>query len=336
MRRLRRRTSDPVAAVVRTPEIPDAPDGVVQVCHPAWRGVRSSATAFGDPIVTADDLTDLLTALPALLERSVHTVVIQGWPPGAADFARGAERAGLRVLAVSHSAPSQHGVDAGEAEALDDALLLAREGTIARVGVVKAGVAESLGALGHPVTHVPNRVPDVSDHRRRSGVDADDDGPRSVGIFLFPMWRKNVTTQLLAAAELGWTPHVMADPGVAYLAGIGIRVHGELDRATFLDRFAAMHMNFNVTLSECHPMMPMESYRLGVPCLLSRTSDLFAAEPTLHALTTVADADDPHAIAAAARRLDAEREYAVAEAGRALDAIDAVGSRAWREFTRGT
>lgn len=326
MSRFRRRRTDTETPAI--PDLPGTPDGVLQVCHPEWRGVRSSALAFADPVAEAADLRHLIPALDAGVDPGTEVVVIQGWPPGAEDFARAAAAHGLRVMAVSHSAPSQHGVDAGEAEALSGALALQSDGIIDRVGVVKAGVAAALASLGHSVDHVPNRVP---------AVRAPEDGPslqgRPVGVFLFPMWRKNVTTQLLAAAELGWTPHVMADPGVPYLTGLDVEVHGELDPSSFLRVFSAMHMNFNVTLSECHPMMPMESYRLGVPCLMSQTSDLFRAEPELHALTTVVAADEPAEIASAARRLDARRDEAVEAANRALDAIDRQSEASWRAFT---
>ena len=312
-------------------DVPDVPDGVLQVCHPDWRGVRSSALAFEDPVLEADDLSRLVPSIAAITGKSVETVVIQGWPPGAASFARAASAAGLDVLAVSHSAPTQHGVDAGEAEALSEVLDLIDEGVVARLGVVKAGLAESLRALGHPVEHVPNRVPDID---RPAGDPGGTPDGTPVGIFLFPMWRKNVATQVLAAAELGWTPHLMGDPGIGYLATVKTVVHGELERDAFLAAFSSMHMNFNVTLSECHPMMPMESYRLGVPCLLSRTSDLFSEDPEFRDLTTVADADDPHAIALAARRLDDDRTDAVRVANQLLDAADRRAAKVWNQFTR--
>jgi hypothetical protein len=294
--------------------------------------VRSSALAFEDPVLEADDLTRLVPAIGTIAEGSVATVVIQGWPPGAARFARAASAAGVDVLAVSHSAPAQHGVDAGEAEAVSEVLGLIDEGVVARLGVVKAGLAESLRALGHLVEHVPNRVPNID--RPARDLERTPDGT-PVGIFLFPMWRKNVSTQVLAAAELSWTPHLMGDPGVEYLATMETVVHGELERDAFLAAFASMHMNFNVTLSECHPMMPMESYRLGVPCLMSRTSDLFSEDPEFRDLTMVADADDPHAIALAARRLDDARSDAVRLANQLLDAADGRAAEVWNQFTRG-
>ncbi len=326
MTRFTRRRDSTVADTA--PPIPRVADGVLQVCHPLWRGVRASAIAFGDPILDVPDLTTLIPRIDEIRDAQVVTIVIQGWPPGSEPFARAAHNRGMDVRAVSHSAPTQHGVDAGEAEAVAGALRLLREGVLTRFGTVKAGLHEAYASLGHTVDHVPNRVPEVSGVVARphgGGVHA--------GVFLFPMWRKNVTTQVLAAGTLGWTPHVMADPNVPYLASGDFVVHGELGRDDFLPLMASMDINLNVTLSECHPMMPMESYRLGVPCLMSRTSDLFAAHDDLWQLTTVDRIDDPNAIAAAAAHLLENRDRAVELANVKLDEVDVAARTAWREFT---
>jgi hypothetical protein len=177
---------------------------------------------------------------------------------------------------------------------------------------------------------VGNRVPDLGAIHPATVKE----GP-NVGILLYPMWRKNVTTQVLAAHELGWRPFVMADPQVPYLSPNDLTVCGELPRAEFLQILTAMDISFNVTLSECHPMMPMESYRLGVPCLISNTSDLFTDDPELHELTTVNQADNPSAIASAASRLLEHASEAVILANGSLDRTDRRSAEQWRAFTRG-
>ncbi|MGI9666560.1 MAG: hypothetical protein ACR2N2_05595 [Acidimicrobiia bacterium] len=317
-------TTSAVAVV----EPPPAPRGVLQVCHPEWRGVRESARAFGDPVVTSPDLADLIPSLAAWTEAGIATLVVQGWPPGAGAFTRAAANAGFDIRAVFHSAPSQHGVDAGEAEAVSEMLGLARSDVIGRVATVKDGVVPAFRAAGFDITHLENRVPDVS----ATPISPAGSSPH-LGIFLFPMWRKNVTTQILAALELGGTAHVMAQPAVDYLSGAPVVEHGELGRQELLSAVSGMDLTLNVTLSECHPMMPMESYRLGVPCLISQTSNLFADDPILHDLTTVAKADDPHAIAEGARELLDRRDEAVERAKAALDALDARAMASWIAFT---
>jgi len=309
-------------------EIPKIPEGVVQVCHPEWRGVRSSAVAFRDPILEAHDLAVLVDRTDDLITAGVATVVIQGWPPNAEAFATAASAAGITVLGVFHSSPAQHGVDGGEAEAVHQMLELRQSGVMSGVATVKAGLVESFRSLGYEIRHVGNRVPvlgSIEPAAVKEGI--------NVGILLYPYWRKNVTTQILAAHELGWRPFVMADPHVPYLSPNDLTVCGELPRAEFLGIQAAMDISFNVTLSECDPMMPMESYRLGVPCLISNTSDLFTDDPRLNDLTTVDEADNPAAIAVAASRLLENKDEAVALANAALDRVDQRSAEEWQEFT---
>lgn len=95
MRRTLRPTSRGAGTVG---EVPSVPDGVLQVCHPQWRGARSSAIAFGDPVLEAHDLGALVDRLPDITASGASTIVIQGWPPNAGALAVAASQAGLRVL----------------------------------------------------------------------------------------------------------------------------------------------------------------------------------------------------------------------------------------------
>lgn len=95
MRRTLRPTSRGAGTVG---EVPSVPDGVLQVCHPQWRGGRSFAIAFGDPVLEAHDLGALVDRLPDITASGASTIVIQGWPPNAGALAVAASQAGLRVL----------------------------------------------------------------------------------------------------------------------------------------------------------------------------------------------------------------------------------------------
>ena len=302
---------------------------VVQVCHPDWRGVRVATYAFGTPVVECVDLGvwgDQIAEELAL--RGPSCVVVQGWPPGAASFVRRLAHLGIRVKCVLHSAPTQHGAEPGEAAVADEVLGLAAEGVIAAVGMVKSGVSEAFRAIGHPVEHVPNRVPVINGH------DKVDLGPGfNVGIFAEPFWRKNVTTQLLAVALIdGGRAHVMAKPVNRYLDGLEIVEHGELPYAEFIALQGSVDLNLYVTLSECHPLTPQESYLTGVPCLTSRTSAVFQDDPVLWELTTVELPDNPAAIAAAAIALYQRRDEAIERATNWMLVADREAARRWTEF----
>ncbi|HSM01041.1 MAG TPA: hypothetical protein VK960_01180 [Acidimicrobiia bacterium] len=302
------------------------------VCHPGWRGVRTATHAFGDPVVESDDL---LRDAPEIVANArgagVGTVVVHAFPPGADRFLEMASSAGLGTRAVVHSSMTQHGGEAFEAAFVSRIVDLASSGVIDRIGFVKAGMAEAFAALGIPASHTPNRAPRLPEFERIELTGA----PPRIGVFAKPFWRKNVVTQLGAVAILGGTAHVMEDPEVGYLDGLPMVVHGELPWERFVALQASVDLNLYVSLSECHPMSPMESYLAGVPCLISPTSEVFADDPALRDLTTVVEIDDPRAIARAARSLMDGRDAAIPMARAWIKRFDRDAARHWADFTTG-
>ncbi|MEX0865165.1 MAG: hypothetical protein WD269_09865 [Acidimicrobiia bacterium] len=325
-RKLEPRARPPVTSFLDWGDVAGEP--VVQICHPDWRGVRTVTYAFRAPVVECADLGVWGEELATLIrEASPACVVIQGWPPGADGFARLLAGGGIRVKCVLHSSPAQHGGEPGEAAVADEVLGLAREGVLDGVGMVKAGVAEAFTRLGYPVTHVPNRAPVLPD------AEPVDLGPGfHVGVFAEPFWRKNVTTQLLAVALLEGRAHVIRRPPNNYLQGLEMVEHGELPHAEFTALQGSVDLNLYVTLSECHPASPQESYLSGVPCLMSRTSSVFRDDPVLWELTTMAELDNPSAIARAAVTLLDARSEAVERARVWIGRADTEATERWAAF----
>jgi len=310
-------------------EFPKASPNVLQVCHPDWRGVRTVAYSFQTPVVECDDLALWGPDLTKHIDQAdIETVVIQGWPPGAAEFADRLNRAGTRVKCVLHSSPAQHGAEVGEAAVVDEVLRLSRAGVLAGVGMAKAGAPEAFAATGYPVSYVPNRVPQMPDIRKR------DLGPGlHVGVFAEPFWRKNVTTQLLAVGMMDDAiGHVLKSPGNEYLRGVEVVEHGEMPYEEFVSLQGSVDFNLYVTLSECHPSTPQESYLAGVPCLISRTSAVFRSDPELWDLTSVDEADNPAAIAEAGSRLLANHSEAIQRAALWMKQADQEGAAGWLAF----
>lgn len=330
LRRRTRQTPDQPAAATSFGAWENLSSRTLAVCHPEWRGVRTAAHAFGDAVVETTDTwrdADLITRNAS--HAGVETLILHGFPPRSEALLISARKRGLATRVVMHSSMAQHGAEAGEAEMMDAVVRLAEAGVIGRIGVVKAGLAETFEALGIPATHTPNRTPDVSGVHP---VPLDGTAPH-VGVFGALFWRKNVVTQLGAVAVLGGTAHVLERPAIEYLARLPLVEHGELPRAEFLTIQASTHLNLYVTLSECHPLGPIESYLLGVPALMSRTSGVFRSDGRLWELTTVEEADDPVAIAAAARRLLTRAPEAVERARAWIARTDEAAAATWRDFT---
>jgi len=303
---------------------------VVAVCHPEWRGVKTAAFSFRVPVVETVDAAGVAAELvSSARDAGVRTVVVHGFPPGSDVLLSRAAAAGLETRVVLHSSMAQHGAEAGEARVADAVLGLATTGVVGRVGFVKEGLADSFRALGFPASFVPNRVPALPAFEP---IDLGDD-QLDVGVFAEPFWRKNVVTQMGAVALLdGARAHVVQMPEVAYLGGLPVVAHGTLPWDDFVRLQGSVDLNLYATLSECFPMTPMESYLAGVPCLVSRTSAVFRDDADLWALTTVAESDNPRAIAAAAQRLLAGRVEAVERARAWMERFDATARRLWDDF----
>lgn len=298
----------------------------VQVCHPDWRGVRTAAYAFGDPVVESANLGPDLA--DEIADAGGNTVVVHAAPSGTGTFLRRASARGMATMQVIHSSMAQHGTDAGEAEAVSNALQLLSSHDLHRLGFVKAGVAEVFRNLGYSAYHVPNRAPNLPEIDKVALPEG-----LNVGVFHDPYWRKNVTTQIGAVSLLGATAHVIQTPDVSYLEDLAVIEHRALPWEDFVALQASVDVNLYVTLSECHPMGPMESYLAGVPCLVSRTSELFCDDDRLRELTTVADLDNPTAIAEATNRLLADAPLAVDKARSWMERHDAMAAEWWQSFT---
>ena len=317
--RRKRATTRPLAP------LPNAP--AVNLCHPEWRGVRTASFATGYPVIESSDLsTDSDSIIQQCLESDIPVVIVQGWPPGAEAFCRSAHKSGLRVIAVSHSSLAQHTAEAGEAAAIEAMVKLTHERAIAQLGFVKAGIAEVFHASGIPAIHVPNRTPVVETFQE---IDLGEG--TNVGVFAEPVWRKNLGTQLGATHLLGFTAHILQEPvGIPFVPAV--RTHGLADRNSFLSLLASTDLNMYVSLSECHPLTPIESYLVGVPCLMSQTSDVFRSNEELWDLTTVGELDNPRVLATAVEGLISSGPLAIEMAHAWIQENDARARQSWKRL----
>ncbi len=316
MRERFRRLLSPASRPTSDPTLGGAPvDGrarVVALCHPEWRGIRSATKALGLPMVEASDLDRQGSTVGAILDAlGTEMVVVSGFPPGTERFVL-AQSPRRRFRILMHSSMAQHGAEAGESAVIGTIARLSASGHVEHLGFTKEGQAEALSALGVPAVFVPAAIEELEEVAR------DDLGPGGhIGVFAEASWRKNVVTQLGAVALMGETAHVTRIPPVDYLPGrLRVVEHGLIDRDRFVRLVASVDLNLAVSLYECFPLLPQESYWFGVPALLSRTTALFADDEVLGRFSFVSEHDNPAAVARAASTLleRAEREGIVQRA----------------------
>lgn len=292
--------AEPPELHVRDESVP-----VIAVVPESWFGVTTS-TLNNFPNVLFCDRCDPSGAADALLERGPRTVVFSGMPGVSERMVRELRRraSGVR-LAVHYHGSLVQCAQPEIRERFGRTIALAREGAVDAVGCAKAGMAEALQSLGVEATYVPYRVapPDTVGNRPA-------DSPRKVGVFVRDIFRKSAHTQFMAAAMVEDAEiHCNELPDLSYLPRPFEAVeHGELPYEEFLELLGSMDVNFYVSLSECYPMVVVESLIRGVPCLTSHSHEILAHDADLADRLIVPAYDDPTAIAAQAERVLADRE----------------------------
>jgi hypothetical protein len=209
---------------------------------------------------------------------------------------------------------------------------LASEGSIEKVGFVKKGMAEILAAHGLNTGFIMNLVRRIPD----GPSEALAGGPH-LGIWnIADRWHRPPFAMIAATS--------MVEDGVLHMSGVSSRVLETLDfwrierriHTTAIDQehmpavLAGMHLNLNVTLSECAPMLPLESLSAGVPCLLGPISHYFDDHEYLKSRLVVPSPDTASTIAEYANRaleeraeiIEAYRAYAPGYNQRAFDALE--------------
>ncbi|WP_131195241.1 hypothetical protein [Lichenihabitans psoromatis] len=284
---------------------------VVAVSTPRWRGVTAATTALfqatfpmpygieGHP----DDLTDqdIETYARVLAALPIDQIVISGGDRFFLKLIDAVEAINPRITftLLWHSSYLQMG------EPHDLALLTlwldaARDRRIRRIGVVKRGMEAFFQRFGIEAVFVQNAVPfttsDVVPTRNT----------QRVGLWLSGSseYRKVPYNTLCAVSLIdgieltgsGFDPRAMMLARELRLRAPEISPT-PLPHAMMLRHMRRTALTLYVTVSECMPMVPLESIAAGVPCLIGPSCHLFADDPVLRELYVVERPGSPDHIA---------------------------------------
>ncbi len=295
---------------------------------PSFLGVsRSTESLF--PAWQGLDATDLATAArrdawaSSVAESGARMVILSGFDAGYDEAARRlrSRAPAVRIAAVWHGSTLQL-ADELERSHFEALLALAQDGVVDRIAFLKEGMDRLFEKPGLPCFRLMNwvdRIPEAAS----PVTDAAASGRVALGLwFAGSSWRKNPYAMLCAASLI---------PG-AQVSGVFDRraIDWCRERKLCTDRvsseplppealgaaLARQHCNLYVTLSECSPLLPLESLAAGAPCIVAPNSDLFRDDPRLSDALVESRVDDPHAIAERVRKVVAEREDLVADYAR--------------------
>ncbi|MET0370818.1 MAG: hypothetical protein ABW039_05505 [Sphingobium sp.] len=283
----------------------------VAIYVPRWHGVAASTRALFDQSLPVpeghdshpDDITrdDIEEYAQILVEAGVRHLIISGGDLFNLQIIEAATRLApqLRVDMLWHSNFLQMN-EPHDWNLLRHWLAALQDGTVTRIGVVKEGLEQWFQRIGIDSVFIPNVVPFDIDKVQPTPVDD------VVGIWLSgsSSYRKLPHAMLLALRNV---------PGVT-LMGSGLDAQAQrmvqdlrlpfrelspkpLPQSKLHARMRKTGLSLYVTISECSPMLPLESFGLGVPCLVGPSSHLFVRNKLLSDALIVRRPESPTEIA---------------------------------------
>lgn len=267
---------------------------VLHVFHQEWAGIRAAVGSLDGTklALTADrPLTseDLRAICKTISDGNFLRIVFHGLSTNTVNLISALHSRGLseQMYLVKHGSPEQW-VYAPERDMAFAALELLRAGFVKKLHVMKAGFDFPAKGLFKPVLF--NMAPNLdglpvapADALQLKGV------AFSAG---WSHWRKNVHTNLLGAAlssAVSAVWHHADDVRLPSPMGdklVHKRFHA---RENTFELMALASISLNVSITDCHPMVNIESQALGRPCLRGALHlDALETHPYVD-LTMVAD-----------------------------------------------
>lgn len=293
-------------------------DKAVAVAHPDWLGIRSSAAQMFDHLLLlTDELTpeDGESIAHRLLARRPQAVVLQGFPFTYQHLVQALHRQAptVPVHVVWHGTFMQAPEDyAWRSFRLMCALH--RQGKIRRIGLVKKGQEQILQHRGIDAHYLLNMYRVIPDAATNVPV-----APIKLGIWSISELKHKPPYEMLAAASTIDGAQVVGSVASERMLefckefGLAQSFLGRMvPQAEMPAQLATTHLNLYVTLNECAPMLPLESFGVGVPCIVGPNTPYFEHNPYLQSRLIVPVPDDAHAIAQKIKLALSERDQIIA------------------------
>ena len=286
----------------------------LSINHPEWRGILASARELYEEIYLLPDTLDEQNSLYyAELFRSARppSITIQGFPTTYYHLVKALHKTApdLPIYVIWHG-NFLHSKEDLSWESFNLVKALSEEGAIKKVGFVKMGMAEVMKTTGMPAYFVMNLVRRIPTQASQPLL-----GGPHVGIWAEPDygWKKLPYVML---ASLSLMPelaaHVVNVSARARTFGEWLHLQADyhteaLNHNQVIEMLPKMHLNMYVTLTECAPMLPLESLSLGAACLFGPTTHYFLDNDFLHRRLVVPYPDSPEVIARQASQAIQER-----------------------------
>lgn len=250
--------------------------------NPEWLGVTSATIELFSSRVRCGELLrrkDIKLVKDAIINSNVNQVVFsamaQGWKDLAIKLKE--EKPDIKIKVFWHGSNSQVSEPYGWARNIE-IIELHKQGIIDVFATCKESIINFYKNEGYKTMLVRNtvRLP-----KKITGKAPKDEV--RIGIYAAKSddWRKNLFANLAAASLI---PNAVVDmvplnkEAELFASEIGLKLEGldkPIPRNVLLKRMANNTINLYVTFSECAPMLPIESFEVGVPCVSGNNHHYF-------------------------------------------------------------
>lgn len=250
--------------------------------NPEWLGVTSATIELFDSRVRCGELLrkkDVKQVGDAILNTGVKQVVFSAMCLGWKDLATYLKSINpkLKIKTFWHGSHSQVSEPYGWARNIE-IIELHRAGIIDVMATCKESILEFYKNEGFKTAFIRNNVKLT---RKITGKASENEV--RIGIYAAKSddWRKNLFAQLAAASLI---PNAVVDmvplnpEAQSFANELGLKLEGldkPIPRLELLKRMANNTINLYVTFSECAPMLPLESFEVGVPCVTGNNHHYF-------------------------------------------------------------
>jgi glycosyltransferase involved in cell wall biosynthesis len=318
-------------------------DAEVVILHPDWRGICASSRQFArhEQCLFLNDgfcESEAENIAGVLSESGIRRVLFQGFSSTWERLAESLNKTPnkMEFYCIFHGSFYQMGLDY-DRRMLITILNLQKKGVFKRIGFAKHGMAETMRHAGYDTAFVMNYVALVPEGPAFHPTDT----PLKIGIWGREYDNTKPPYPSIAACShiSNVTPVIYGGQRASYelletlnLKGIVTKSVPQNEMTSVLGR---MYINMNVSMSECAPMLPLESLSAGVPCLFSHNNHYFDDHPYLHETLIVSQPDSEYAIMKKLRAAIPQRDAIVDAYIKYAPSYNARAKHSYTEFLNG-
>lgn len=267
---------------------------IIAIVSPDFRGVRSATIEMVPDVIEISNIYSRNKAAELateVIKYSPKKVLVSGYAKGHDMLIEELKKldSNIRVFVLIHSAFIWFDVYPAENGVFEKFIAMARNGIIEKVGFCKRDLAEYFGSQGLNTYFVMNRF--YPEKHEFKNINKDN---INIGVFGNNLWHRNITNQVIGSLMVKNSQiHVNEITNHFFIDQDRVKIHGILPKDEFLRLYKRLDLTLYISMTECFPMVAIESMQYGVPCLLSDTSDVYSFNPKLKSWLTVSTIDSP-------------------------------------------